>query len=156
MWTTEDQTVAVGHSVAVDPTHWQELFDELLGRVAGRFARVEPRRRAKAFVRGLLADLPPKNCWTIAEHVGDPALMGCSTCLVGRCGMRTRYAMTSAPTLWSIWAIPRRCWWWTRPATSRRAPEPLGCNARTPAPPGGSRTPRSPSTWCTPPMPGMG
>jgi SRSO17 transposase len=73
MWTTEDQTVAVGHSVAVDPTHWQELFDELLGRVAGRFARVEPRRRAKAFVRGLLADLPRKNCWTIAEHVGDPS-----------------------------------------------------------------------------------
>jgi hypothetical protein len=25
---------------------------------------VEPRRRAKAFVYGLLADLPRKNCWT--------------------------------------------------------------------------------------------
>jgi SRSO17 transposase len=24
-------------------------------------------------VRGLLADLPPKHCWTIAEHVGDPS-----------------------------------------------------------------------------------
>jgi SRSO17 transposase len=43
----------------------------LLGRVAGRFPRVEPRRRAKAFVLGLLADLPRKNCWTIAEHAGD-------------------------------------------------------------------------------------
>ena len=29
------------------------------------------RRRARAFVRGLLADLPRKNCWTIAEHAGD-------------------------------------------------------------------------------------
>jgi len=47
------------------------LFEELLGRVAGRFGRVEPRRRARAFVRGLLADLPRKNCWTIAEHAGD-------------------------------------------------------------------------------------
>jgi SRSO17 transposase len=47
-------------------------LDELMGRVAGRFARVEPRRRARAFVRGLLADLPRKNCWTIAEHAGDP------------------------------------------------------------------------------------
>src|SRR4029453_15163236 len=44
MWTTEDQTVAVGHSVAVDPTHWQELFDELLGRAAGRFGGGGPPR----------------------------------------------------------------------------------------------------------------
>jgi SRSO17 transposase len=44
-----------------------------MDRVAGRFGRVEPRRRARAFVLGLLADLPRKNCWTIAEHAGDPA-----------------------------------------------------------------------------------
>jgi SRSO17 transposase len=63
--------VAAGHSVTVDPARWQELFDQVMGRVAGRFARVELRRRAKAFVRGLLSDLPRKNCWTIAEHAGD-------------------------------------------------------------------------------------
>jgi SRSO17 transposase len=44
----------------------------LLSRVAGRFGRVEPRRRARAFVLGLLADLPRKDGWTIAEHAGDP------------------------------------------------------------------------------------
>src|SRR5207247_7622227 len=38
---------------------------------AGRFARPEPRRRARAFMAGLLAELPRKNCWTIAEHIGD-------------------------------------------------------------------------------------
>jgi len=43
----------------------------MMGRVAGRFTRVEPRRRARAFVLGLLSDLPRKNCWTIAEHAGD-------------------------------------------------------------------------------------
>jgi SRSO17 transposase len=32
---------------------------------------VEPRRRARAFVLGLLAELPRKNCWTIAEQAGD-------------------------------------------------------------------------------------
>lgn len=42
-----------------------------MGRVAGRFARVEPRRNARAFVLGLLSELPRKNCWTIAEHAGD-------------------------------------------------------------------------------------
>jgi SRSO17 transposase len=48
-------------------------LEELLGRVAGRFGRVEPRRRARAFVLGLLADLPRKNCWTIAEQAGNPS-----------------------------------------------------------------------------------
>ena len=40
--------------------------------MAGRFARVETRRRTRGFLLGLLADLPRKNCWTIAEHAGDP------------------------------------------------------------------------------------
>ena len=61
--------MTAGHSV--DSARWQTGLDELLGRVAGRFGRVELRRRARAFVRGLLADLPRKNCWTIAEHAGD-------------------------------------------------------------------------------------
>lgn len=47
-----------------------------MAKVADRFARVEPRRRARAFVLGLLADLPRKNCWTIAEHVGDASPSG--------------------------------------------------------------------------------
>jgi SRSO17 transposase len=68
--TTEDQTVAAGRSV--DPARWQGELDALLGRVAARFGRVEPRRRARAFVLGLLSDLPHKNCWTLAEHAGDP------------------------------------------------------------------------------------
>ncbi|MFJ9107347.1 transposase [Streptomyces sp. NPDC102283] len=32
---------------------------------------MEPRCRARAFVLGLLSELPRKNCWTLAEHVGD-------------------------------------------------------------------------------------
>jgi SRSO17 transposase len=42
-----------------------------MARTGARFRRVEPRRRARAFVLGLLAELPRKNCWTIAEHAGD-------------------------------------------------------------------------------------
>jgi site-specific recombinase XerD len=37
---------------------WQETFDNLMGRVAGRFARVEPRRRMRKLVLGLLSDPP--------------------------------------------------------------------------------------------------
>jgi SRSO17 transposase len=46
-------------------------MEGLLGRVAGRFARVETRRRFAGFLRGMLAELPRKNCWSIAEHAGD-------------------------------------------------------------------------------------
>jgi SRSO17 transposase len=81
--TTEDQTVAAGHSVEVDPACWQAGLEELLGRVAGRFGRVEPRWRARAFVLGLLADLPRKNCWTLAEHAGDASPDGMQQ-LLGR------------------------------------------------------------------------
>ena len=63
--------MAAGHSLEVDPGRWQAGLEELLGRVAGRFGRVEPRRRARAFVYGMLAALPRKNCWTLAEHAGD-------------------------------------------------------------------------------------
>ena len=43
----------------------------LMSRIAGRFARVEPRRRVRDLVLGLLSDLPRKNCWTIAEWAGQ-------------------------------------------------------------------------------------
>lgn len=59
----------MGHRVG--PAGWQAEADRLLGRLAGRFVRVETRRRVRGFLFGLLADLPRKNCWTIAEHAGD-------------------------------------------------------------------------------------
>ena len=61
--------MAAGLSVDLD--RWRREFDELMLRVGGRFARVEPRRRMAAFVRGLLAGLPRVNCWSIAEHAGE-------------------------------------------------------------------------------------
>ena len=69
MTTHDDLAVAAGHSV--DPGQWLGLLDELMLRTGRRFRRPEPRRRARAFVLGLLAPLPRKNCWTIAEHAGD-------------------------------------------------------------------------------------
>lgn len=47
-----------------------------MARVGPVFGRVEPRRRAAAFVLGLLAELPRKNCWTIAEHAGEASPEG--------------------------------------------------------------------------------
>jgi SRSO17 transposase len=66
--------VAAGLSVDLD--RWRREFDELMLRVGARFARVEPRRRMAAFVRGLLAGLPRVNCWSIAEQAGEDCPRG--------------------------------------------------------------------------------
>jgi SRSO17 transposase len=73
--TPDDDAVAAGRSV--DPAGWRELFGELMFLVAGRFARVEPRRTAREFVLGLLSAAERKNCWWLAEQAGhaDPQAM---------------------------------------------------------------------------------
>jgi SRSO17 transposase len=66
--------MAAGLSVDLD--RWRDEFDELMLRIGGRFARVEPRRRVAAFVRGLVSGLPRVNCWSIAEHAGEDCPRG--------------------------------------------------------------------------------
>jgi SRSO17 transposase len=43
----------------------------LHARIAGRFVRAEPRRRALAYLRGLLGNVTRKNGWQLAEHAGE-------------------------------------------------------------------------------------
>jgi len=50
---------------------WAAGLDALHARVAGRFARSEPRRRALAYLRGLLGNVTRKNGWQLAEHAGE-------------------------------------------------------------------------------------
>jgi SRSO17 transposase len=58
-------------------------LDGLLARIAPRFVRVEPRRRVRSFVVGLLAGLPRTNCWSIAEYAGDAGPDGMQHLLAG-------------------------------------------------------------------------
>ena len=78
---TEDHAAAAGHSVG--PARWQEAFEVLMGRIAGRFARVEPRRRVRGLVLGLLSDPPRKICRSIAEWTAE-ATPGGMQHLLGR------------------------------------------------------------------------
>ena len=48
-----------------------EEFGALVERIAPRFGRAEPRRRAAAYLRGLLAPIERKNGWQLAEAAGD-------------------------------------------------------------------------------------
>jgi SRSO17 transposase len=50
---------------------WTRELDALAARIAPRFGRAEPRRRALAYLRGLLAPLERKNGWQLAEAAGD-------------------------------------------------------------------------------------
>jgi SRSO17 transposase len=50
---------------------WAAGLDTLHTRIAGRFARAEPRRRALAYLRGLLGNVGRKNGWQLAEHAGE-------------------------------------------------------------------------------------
>jgi SRSO17 transposase len=43
----------------------------LHGRLRPCFARGNPFTQARKYMAGLMSDLPRKNAWTIAEHVGD-------------------------------------------------------------------------------------
>lgn len=49
----------------------RERRADLLERLAGCFARRKVATQAGKYINGLIADLPRKNGWTLAEHAGD-------------------------------------------------------------------------------------
>jgi SRSO17 transposase len=46
-------------------------LDAVHARIAGRFARSEPRARVREYLSGLVAGLERKNGWTLAERAGE-------------------------------------------------------------------------------------
>jgi SRSO17 transposase len=50
---------------------WAAGLGALHARIAGRFARAEPRGRVLAYLRGLLGNVGRKNGWQLAEHAGE-------------------------------------------------------------------------------------
>jgi hypothetical protein len=144
----KDQTVAAGPSI--DPTRWQQTLDELLGRIAGHFARVEPRRRAAAFVCGLLAELPRKNCWTLAEHAGDPTPDGMQHLLSG--AVWDEHAVRDDVRDYVVEHLgdPQGVLVVDESGDCKKGTATVGWLASTPAPAARSTTPRSRSTWSTP------
>ncbi len=50
---------------------WADGIERVHECIAGRFRRPEPRRRAIAYLRGLLSPVERKNGWQLAEQAGD-------------------------------------------------------------------------------------
>jgi SRSO17 transposase len=68
-------------AAAADPdlaavSGWAAALGALAERVAPAFARVESRRRALAYLQGLLGPVERKNGWQLAEAAGDRAPYG--------------------------------------------------------------------------------
>ena len=50
---------------------WADDFEAFHARFAHLFTRSEPRKKAVKYLRGLMAQVDRKNCWQLAEAVGD-------------------------------------------------------------------------------------
>jgi SRSO17 transposase len=61
----------VAASAMVEAAQVEVKLAELMGHLSVHFSRREPAVQAGKYVRGLLSDLPRKNCWTLAEYAGD-------------------------------------------------------------------------------------
>jgi SRSO17 transposase len=68
----EEDTSALSAPIADDRlARWRAGFDDMFALVAGRFAQVQSRQRARLYLLGLLSGTERKNSWTIAEQAGD-------------------------------------------------------------------------------------
>src|SRR3954454_15581897 len=107
--------VMVATDEAVD---WARGLDGLVERIAPRFRRVEPRRRVRAYLEGLLCPIERKNGWQLAENAGDRTPEGGQDFLASmrwdagpargdphRARGRLCGGMPSRN-----WVIPTRCW----------------------------------------------
>src|SRR5437763_8200338 len=55
---------------------WRLSLSQLHARIAPRFARPEPRRRALLYLQGLLSSVERKNGWQLAEHAREASPYG--------------------------------------------------------------------------------
>src|SRR3954468_219334 len=140
----EEVTMAVMDEAA----GWACGLEELVERIAPRFGRIEPGRRVRAYLEGLLCPIERKNGWQLAENAGDPTPEGVQDFLAGMRwdagqarddpGLRRGRLCGRMPS--RNWVMPTRCWCWTSPALSRKGPNRSGCSGSIRARPGASRT----------------
>ncbi len=122
----------------------------LLGRVGPRFGRVEPRRRAAAYLQGLLAPVERKNGWQLAEAAGDRTPDGVQEFLSrvrwDADAVRDDLRAYVAEHLGDAGAVLIL----DETGFLKKGASPPGCSGSTAARRGGSRTARSGCFW---PMP---
>ncbi len=58
-------------TTVTEVARWAQALARLHARIAPRFARSEPRRRALAYLQGLMSSIERKNGWQLAEHARE-------------------------------------------------------------------------------------
>ena len=66
-----------------DLARWAHALFQFHERLAPRFTRPEPRRRALLYLQGLISPLARKNGWSLAEHAKEVRPYGMQRLLVG-------------------------------------------------------------------------
>jgi hypothetical protein len=103
-----------------DGEDWARGLDPLAARIAPRFGRVEPRRRARASLQGLLAPVERKNGWQLAEAAGDRTPDGVQGFLARvrwDAGGRGARRPARPYVVESTWATRTRSWCSMRPVS---------------------------------------
>jgi len=106
------EAVAIGSDGVAEVARCADGTEEMNQRIAGRFQRPEPRRRALAYMRGPISPVERSNGWQLAEQPfgtaqdTPPPPTGCSACCTTTGGTRIWFGMISGSTCWSIRAMP--------------------------------------------------
>ena len=72
----QQTTPAQASPTIQDVVQWAHALTRLHRRIAPSFARKEPRRRALAFLRGILSQVERKNGWQLAEQAREATPYG--------------------------------------------------------------------------------
>jgi SRSO17 transposase len=110
-----------------DVVRWTQELDRLHARIVARFARPEPRRRALAFLQGILSTTSRKNGWQLAEHAREARPDGMQRLLSSAVwdtdGVRDE---SRARTPLSIWATSPPLWSSTRASFPKQGKHSAG------------------------------
>ena len=125
-------------------------LDQVHERIAGRFARAEPRARVREYVSGLAAGLERKNGWTLAEWAGEVSPDGMQR-LLRRAdwdvdGVRDDIRGYVVEQL----GDPDGVLIADDTGFLKKGTGPRACSGSIPGPPGGRRTARSGCSWAMP------
>ena len=98
----------------LETARWARGIEEVHRRIGVRFYRSEPRRRALAYLKGLISPVERKNGWQLAEQAGDATPDGVQRLLYNCVWDADLVRDDLGTTWWITWGRLRVCWWWTR------------------------------------------
>jgi SRSO17 transposase len=73
---SQDTTPSEAATTTKQIVQWAQALTDLHARIAPRFARPEPRRRALAYLQGIMSEIRRKNSWQLAEHAREATPYG--------------------------------------------------------------------------------